>query len=145
MNQDKRILFIEDNEIEAEFISRVMNKYFSSIEFDTCRDGQEAIGFLSKIIESNGRLPDLIFLDLSLPTLNGFGFLDVKNKNRETRFIPIIVLSSSDNPKDMLGSFERHVMGYIVKPSGMDKFKDMVNQVLNYIDLARPSFKQYLS
>ncbi|WP_158856871.1 response regulator [Lunatibacter salilacus] len=97
------------------------------------KNGQEAIDGLSKIIENGETLPNVILLDINMPIMNGWQFLEeFKNRGMDIHGIRIFVVSSSINQDeiDRANAYD-YVSGYIFKPLTMDKIKDLKEKLAN--------------
>lgn len=101
------------------------------------RDGDEATHFLEtrKREPSNG-LPQLIVLDLNLPKKNGFEVLRFVKRDEMLKRIPVIVLSSSQNPEDVTKAYDLHTNCYLTKPTNFEAFSDVV-KALEYFEVIR--------
>ncbi len=112
------ILLVEDNEgdilltTEALLASRVDN------EISVARDGEEAITFLDR----NAKRPDLILLDINLPKIDGLEVLRRIKGNALLRSIPVIMLSTSSDRKDIERSYSNHANCFISKPADLDSY-----------------------
>ncbi|WP_025743079.1 response regulator [Aquimarina pacifica] len=112
---------IDDDAIFIFGVKKVMQIANICDSFLIYRDGQEALDSLTSIISANKKLPDVILLDLNMPILDGWQFLEEFIKVPASKEILIYIVSSSVDPKDVLRakSFEI-VSNYIVKPVTMD-------------------------
>ncbi len=111
----KKVLLIDDDKINN-FLSTLIIKQSKIAEvFKECFNGQEAIDFLEK--SDNQNLPDVIFLDLNMPVLDGWQFLEIFMKMEIHSQVPIYILTSSNYDADMNKAKSYSVVkGYIVKP-----------------------------
>lgn len=91
------------------------------------RDGAEALSFLFD--EGTGRLPDLVLLDLKLPKVSGLEVLQKIRSDDRTRTMPIVVLTSSDEERDIVESYNFGANSYVRKPVDFDEFMDAVKQL----------------
>lgn len=108
----KKILIIEDSEEDQFFSKRVIKKYDDSIEVLQAYDGKEALEILSSL----DTLPDLIFLDINMPVMNGIEFLESYTQKGYTGSV-VVMLTSSDNPRDKEQcSVYECVKEYLIKP-----------------------------
>jgi CheY-like chemotaxis protein len=120
------ILFIEDNHHEAELTIRSLKKHNLANTLKHIDDGAEALDFIfSKGIHSgreNSPYPKLIILDLKLPKVDGLEILRQLKEDERTRMIPVVVLTSSQEEKDVIESYKLGVNSYIVKPVNFESF-----------------------
>jgi two-component system response regulator len=85
--------------------------------------------------EGNGQshlLPKLILLDLKLPGKGGLHFLEWLRQRPETRYLPVVILTSSTNQNDIIGAYQRGANSYTIKPVSLDDFVPMVRTVVHY-------------
>ena len=116
------ILLIEDNRIEIMKMKRAISflKLKHTIVSET--DGEAALRYLKK----GALLPDIILLDLNMPKISGIEFLSLLKNDLKLHHIPIIILTTSDNKKDVTACYEIGVSGYILKPL---KYEDYVKKI----------------
>ncbi len=127
------ILLVEDNPHDVELTLRALKKHNVANRLHMVKDGAEAIDFLfaSGAYEDrdpNDR-PKLILLDLKLPKVGGLEVLRAVKSDERTRNIPVVVLTSSREEKDIVESYRLSVNSYIVKPVDFDKFLNAVGEV----------------
>ena len=124
------ILFIEDNHHEAELTIRSLKKHNLANTLKHIDDGAEALVFIfCKGIYSdrvNSPYPKLIILDLKLPKVDGLEILRKLKADEQTRLIPVVVLTSSQEEKDVVESYRLGVNSYIVKPVNFETFSTAV-------------------
>lgn len=120
------ILLIEDNHDEAELTIRSLKKHNLANKLKHIDDGAEALDFIfsrgafsDKGISSN---PKLILLDLKLPKVNGLEILRQLKADERTKMIPVVVLTSSQEERDVVESYSLGVNSYIVKPVNFESF-----------------------
>ena len=128
MNVD--ILLVEDNLQEAKLTIMSLEENRLSSRLFHVEDGAEALDFLFALGKYEARLnyrnPKLILLDLKLPKINGFEVLkEVKNHER-TKYIPVVILTSSGENRDVEAGYQLGVNSYIVKPVAFDSFSKAV-------------------
>lgn len=127
------ILLVEDNPHDAEIALRALKKNNLSNKVLVVNNGVEALDFIfarGKFADRDkNRLPKMILLDLKLPKVNGIEVLKEIKSHPETRVIPVIVLTSSQEETDMIESYKLGVNSYIVKPVNFDKFVDAVRHL----------------
>ncbi|MEJ0106876.1 MAG: response regulator [Bacteroidota bacterium] len=120
------ILFIEDNPHEAELTIRSLKKHNLANKVMHIDDGADALDFIfAKGIYServNSPEPKLIILDLKLPKIDGLEILRQLKAEEKTKLIPVVVLTSSQEEKDVIESYRLGVNSYIVKPVNFESF-----------------------
>lgn len=125
-HQDVEILLIEDNQYEAELAIRGLNQHKLANKLLHIDDGAEALDFIFATGKYAGRetpfSPKLILLDLKLPKVDGLEILRQLKANEATSLIPIVVLTSSKEEKDIIESYKLGVNSYIVKPVNFESF-----------------------
>ena len=133
MKKEVIILLVEDNEgdivltVEALREAKIHNKVI------VVRDGEEALSYLYK--EGNyaeAEMPDIIFLDINLPRIDGKEVLTkIKNDDR-LKFIPVVILTTSDSENDIMESYSNHANCYITKPVDFNKFLQVINMIKDF-------------
>lgn len=127
------LFLIEDDDAHAELMIRILrDDGFADLIFRV-QDGEEALDFLFHQGKYEDTVkyptPDIILLDLRLPKVDGHEVLSIIKKDRRLRTIPVVVLSSSDNPKDVRLATENHVNSYLTKPLDLRKFQQLLKAV----------------
>jgi two-component system response regulator len=127
------ILLVEDNPKDLELTLHALRKENLSNGIQVVRDGEEALEFLfcrgAYSQRSFDRPPRLIVLDLKLPKIDGLEVLrQIKNDSR-TRAIPVAILTSSKEERDLVEGYNLGANSYIQKPVDFDKFRDTVKQL----------------
>ena len=127
------LLLIEDNAADAEMTLRALKKINVLNNIMVATDGEEALDFIycrGKFADRNfSSQPKLIFLDLKLPKVDGLEILKIIKSDPEKKTIPVVVLTSSKEEKDIIESYKLGVNSYIVKPVDADNFMDAVHKV----------------
>ncbi len=125
-NNAVEILLIEDNPDDAELTIRALKKYKLANNLMHLKDGEEALNFL---FSENHPFPKLILLDLKMPKVDGIEVLRKIKSDIKKRVIPIVVLTSSKEERDIVESYSLGVNAYIVKPVDFDKFVQAVSEI----------------
>jgi CheY-like chemotaxis protein len=128
MNKMLKILLIEDDAIEVMKFIKVVETLGEDHQIVEAKNGEEAID----ILNSGKQLPDIIVLDLNMPKVNGIEFLASLKKDDLLKYIPTIVLTTSNNPKDILECYKIGIAGYILKPLKYEDYVSRINKVLAY-------------
>ncbi len=134
MNDDEiEILLVEDNPRDADLALRALRKHNLANRLHLVRDGQEALDFLfaeGAYAERNiNSRPRLVLLDLKLPKIDGLEVLRQVKSDERTQSIPVVVLTSSREEKDLVESYRLGVNSYIQKPVDFDKFLSCVREL----------------
>jgi CheY-like chemotaxis protein len=131
MNQYHRILLVEDNENDIELTLDAFHKYKLANNVDVVRDGEEAIDYLyrlNKYSDRDNTNPILILLDIKLPKFGGKEILKKIKNDDKLKSIPVVMLTSSREEKDIIESYFLGVNAYVVKPVEFNKFIEAVKQ-----------------
>lgn len=127
------ILLVEDSPYDAELTLRALKSNHLANRVIVVRDGEEALDFIFARGAFRDRrvehIPRVILLDLKLPKVDGLEVLKAVKNDPRTRFIPVVVLTSSKEEKDIVESYQLGANSYIVKPVDFDKFIDAVNSL----------------
>lgn len=121
-----KILLIEDNPDDEQLTMRALRKLASKTSVSVARDGQEALDYL---LDESHSLPNLVLLDLKLPKISGLEVLERLRKIERTRFLLVVVLTSSDEPSDVRASYQQYANSYIRKPVAYEEFGEVVRQL----------------
>ncbi len=122
------ILLVEDNIDDEVLALRALRKHQVRSQVVVARDGQEAIDYLS----GEQSPPQLILLDLHLPRLSGLEVLQYIRNQPRTRLLPVVVLTTSDQDRDRLESYQLGANSYIRKPIDYRDFSDVVKRLSEY-------------
>ena len=122
------ILFIEDDAIETMKFQRTLSKSETKHTLIEAKNGEEALEYL----KSGKSLPDIILLDLNMPRMNGIEFLGILKKNDKIKYLPTIILTTSENREDLLECYKIGIAGYIIKPLKYEDYETKLKTVLEY-------------
>jgi two-component system, response regulator len=127
------ILLVEDNPKDVELTLHALRKENLSNRIQVVRDGEEALEFLfcrgSYSSRSFDNPPKLVVLDLKLPKVNGLEVLRAIKNDSRTRAIPVAILTSSNEDRDLVEGYTLGVNSYIQKPVDFNQFRDTVKQL----------------
>ena len=127
------ILLVEDNPQDLELALRALQKANVSNRIQVARDGVEALEFVFGEGAHAGRRlsdgPKVILLDLKLPKVDGLEVLRRVKGDPRTRMIPVVVLTSSEEQRDVIESYHLGVNSYLVKPVNFERFADAVRDL----------------
>ena len=136
MNNGVEIVLVEDDPNDAELIIRVLKKHNLSNKIIHLKDGAEALDFLlargAYAQRTNCRTPKVVLLDLKLPKLNGIEVLQQIKSNERTKNVPVVVLTSSKEERDLKEAYELGVNSYVTKPINFDEFARTVAEMGMY-------------
>ena len=132
MNNLGRILLVEDDLRDVELTLTALDESHLANEVVVTRDGQEALDYLFCRAQFNARSsgnPAVILLDLKLPKVNGLEVLQQIKSDERLKMVPVIVLTSSHQEKDVMRSYKLGVNGYVVKPVDFHEFVNAVKEL----------------
>jgi len=131
--EDKMILIVEDNPDDEELTIRALRKNNIGNRLVVVRDGAEALDFLfctGVYAERNPHdLPQTILLDLKLPKVDGLEVLKRIRADGRTRLLPVVILTSSSEERDLLQSYQNGANSYVRKPVDFTEFLDAARQL----------------
>jgi CheY-like chemotaxis protein len=135
-NLTQSLLVVEDSDEDFEALRRLMGQSAVKTPVYRCLDGDEALDFLNHTGEYCDRAqaprPSVILLDLNLPGTDGRDVLKQIKQNSELQIIPVVVFTTSSNPKDIEVCYQYGVSGYIIKPIDVDKLKKGIQTFIDY-------------
>jgi two-component system response regulator len=127
------ILLVEDNDDDVELTRRAFEKSRIVNEMVVVRDGQEALEYLLVTGAHAGRdpaiMPSVILLDLNLPKLSGLDVLSRIRAEERTRRLPVVILTTSKEEKDVIGGYDLGANSYVRKPVDFAEFADAARQL----------------
>jgi CheY-like chemotaxis protein len=131
--QPIEVLLVEDSVDEAQLTMEALKEGRVRNRVHWVEDGEEAMAFLRR----QGRYagvprPDLVLLDLRLPRMSGQEVLAEIKQHPQWRRIPVVIMTSSDDEKDILGAYDHHANCYVTKPMDMDKFLEAVRSIEDF-------------
>lgn len=130
MFHDKRILLVEDNPKDEALTRRALQKHNFQAAVVVARDGAEALDYLlGSDGTPAGALPQLVLLDLKLPKIDGLEVLRRIRANETTRLLPVVILTSSTEERDILEGYRLGTNSYVRKPVDFVAFTEAVRQL----------------
>ena len=126
IRKDHTILLVEDTPDDVELTRRAFQKSNIVNEVVVARDGQEALDYL---LATGASLPDLVLLDLKLPKIGGLEVLRRMRAEEETKRLPVVILTTSNEEKDVISSYDLGANSYVRKPVDFAKFAEAVRQL----------------
>lgn len=129
MNTQKVILLVEDNPDDERLTIMGFEENRIANEIVVARDGKEALEYLFGPSQDTKHLPQVIVLDLKLPKINGIEVLQKIRENELTRYIPVVVLTSSREDRDLVETYKLGVNAYVQKPVDFVEFGQAVKHL----------------
>lgn len=127
------VLLIEDEHADALLFRELLQEVDADAVVYHVENGHSALRFLHQQDEySEFPRPDLIVLDLNMPVMSGHEFLTLAKTHEGLCDVPVLVLSTSENPNDVTISYRRHASGYMVKPGTYLEYMRILNVLLAY-------------
>jgi CheY-like chemotaxis protein len=130
---DVEILLVEDNPRDVEMTLRALKKHNMANKVHVVTDGAEAMDFIfargAYAYTDKNQVPKVVFLDLKLPKVSGLEVLRAIKGDERTRSIPVVVLTSSQEERDMVESYLLGVNSYVVKPLDFDNFVEAIGKI----------------
>lgn len=133
MRSSKPILLIEDDRVDAMTTERAMKELNVVNELVHTINGEDALDYLRDTRKEN---PCIILLDLNMPRMNGFEFLEIVKRDDCFKKIPVVVLTTSKEEEDKVNSFNLSVAGYMIKPVGYKQFVEVIRTINMYWTLS---------
>lgn len=128
MSRPLNILLVEDDAIEIMKFNRVLKNLETKHKITEANNGEDALNIL-KDREIN---PDIIILDLNMPKVSGLEFLKIIKKDESRKYIPTIILTTSNNHTDIKECYRMGIAGYVVKPLKHDDYMVSTKKLLEY-------------
>jgi CheY-like chemotaxis protein len=132
MSELGRILIVEDDPRDVELTMTALSEYNLANEVVVTRDGEEALDYLycrGKFSTRSNDNPAVLLLDLKLPKVDGLEVLQQIKSDERLKLIPVVVLTSSNEEKDMMRSYKLGVNAYVVKPVDFHEFVNAVKEL----------------
>jgi two-component system response regulator len=127
------ILLVEDNQDDVDLTLRALARHNVANEVTVVRDGAEALDFVFARGQYSSRdpsaLPRLILLDINLPKLSGLQVLQELRSNQLTRMVPVVMLTTSSQERDVVDSYTHGANSYVQKPIDFQEFAEAVKQL----------------
>lgn len=130
---EQTILLVEDNPTDEELTLRALKKSNIMNKVVVVRDGREALDYIFAIGRYAGRgateEPQIVLLDLNLPKIGGIDVLRAVRTDEKTKLLPVVILTSSKEEKDLIAGYSSGANGYVVKPVDFTQFSEAVRQL----------------
>lgn len=132
-SQTRQVVIIEDNEADIETIRRALSTINLNINLKVFSNGDNVQQYLRKATSDSGfKRPDLIFLDLNLPDTDGRKLLKKFNHFDGFETVPIVVLTTSGNQKDIRQSYQTGANGFLTKPGPYEEYLETIQSACNF-------------
>jgi CheY-like chemotaxis protein len=127
----KNILLIDDDEINNTINQMIIRWADFAEETVTCTSGREALNYVKKNCLEEGNCPQIVFLDINMPAMNGFQFLEELNKvsYHFMEKVPVVMLSSSKNEQDLEMAHAYNIAGFVNKPLTPEKLEEIASVI----------------
>lgn len=122
------ILLIEDDTIEVMKFNRVIKSLNLNHKIIEASNGEAAL----QLLEHQNITPDLIILDLNMPKISGIEFLKILKQDDHLKYLPTVILTTSNNKKDMKECYEIGIAGYMLKPLKYEAYISKIEKLLSY-------------
>ncbi|KRE49883.1 response regulator [Paenibacillus sp. Soil724D2] len=133
LSQNVEILLVEDNPGDIRLIVEVLKEGKINNNLSVVEDGEEALAYLRREGSyQEAIVPDIILLDLNLPKINGTEVLAEIKKDPQLKYIPVIILTTSEAEQDILRAYDLHANCYITKPVNLEQFLTVVRSIENF-------------
>lgn len=134
MNKEKQvILLVEDSPADVTLTLRAFKRHQIHNEVVVARDGVEALDYLFGTGDHAGRdvhqLPTLVLLDMNMPRLDGIGVLRAIRGDERTRMLPVVMVTTSAEERDVITSYQLGLNSYVQKPVDFEQFSEAVRQL----------------
>ncbi len=116
--------------IETMKLHRALDKVGAKHKILEATNGEEALEILKET------LPDIILLDLNMPRMSGIEFLSILKADDKLKYLPTIILTTSENRTDLLKCFEIGIAGYVVKPLKYEEYEERIRKVFDYWEMS---------
>lgn len=129
------ILLVEDDEVDIMNVERAFKKAGIKNPLFIARNGIEALTMLRGGNEKLPKVPNerrLILLDINMPKMSGLEFLQTIRADKELKLTPVVMLTTSNQDKDMIEAFDLNVAGYLLKPVTFSRFVDLMTTLNKY-------------
>lgn len=133
ISENQTILLVEDNQDDVDLTLRAFNKNNLGNHIVVARDGEEALDYIyatgTYSENHDTRKIQVVFLDLKLPKMDGVEVLRRLRLDERTQYLPVVILTSSDEEQDMVECYQLGANSYVRKPIGFEQFVNTANQL----------------
>lgn len=133
MGQKFKVLMVEDDEGDARLTLEAIRDSKLDLELDIVEDGVEALDYLhSRGVYADKSRPDLVLLDLNLPRMSGQDVLKAIRSDDELKYLPVVVLTTSEAEEDLVQSYAHGANCFVTKPVGFEQFAKVVKSISSF-------------
>lgn len=136
MEKTNLILAVEDSDEDYAAFTRILREFSVPVTVRRVCDGDETLNYLYRRDEygdpDSAPRPSLILLDLNLPGIDGLEVIEQIKHDDTLKTLPIVVLTTSSSPKDIEASYQLGANSYLIKPIGVDVYKQTIRAFLDY-------------
>ena len=133
MQSKPQILLVEDNQGDITLFKTAIIGVGKEYDIQIAKDGEEALKVLMGLSSGDASFrPNLVFLDLNLPKVDGFQVLKLLRERKELKHIPVVVFSSSDAQADIIKAYEFNANAYVIKPIQFNDYSLRIAETLEY-------------
>lgn len=129
---DEIIFLLEDDENDASFIKTCLKKFTKDENIIHFENGADLLDYVYELKINTSRLPSLFLMDLKTPKINGLQVLQQLKSDERTKAIPVIIMTSSQEEKDLKNSYAFGANSFVVKPIDFKVFEKTIEAVGNY-------------
>ncbi len=129
MKKQIDLMLVENDSNDAHMIERILTKENSEYNIVWMKDSEKALNYFTN---NSNIIPRLIILDIKMPKITGFEFLEKIRSMERTKFLPVIVFSSSNQKKDIEKAYELGANSYLTKPGDYQKMKHLLTTMAPY-------------
>lgn len=128
MRSDKPIMLVDDDMVDRMLVERALREIMAP-RLETAESGEECLAYLR---DRRKEKPAFILLDLNMPRMNGIELLTILKRHRVFRSIPVVILTTSREQKDVRECFRLGAAGYLAKPVDYRQFVEVMRTLVNY-------------
>jgi CheY-like chemotaxis protein len=133
-DKSRHIVLMEDNPSDVFLFRRALDQHSVVYTLEVVRDGEKGIGILEQISRGAAALPDIIVLDLNLPRHDGIEVLERCRSLPGLRGLPVMILTSSDSPRERQRAHELDVTDFVRKPIMLDDFMALGGRIKDLLE-----------
>ena len=126
------VVYVEDDPTDAQFFERAIRKADPNCRVQRLSDGQAAVDYIHDVALKRDPLPKVLVLDIKLPKLRGFEVLRAIRDNPRTRYLPVVMLSSSTQQEDIDLAYDLGANSYLNKPPTMKQLNEIVGTLVDF-------------